>query len=281
MYNIGACPICSHKNEKVYSRSNGFTTLICPNCSHIHVAVDSHIDYRELYNRQFYESYGGVGYFKDFKNQYREHAHKISIIKSLLPEGGRVLEIGCGPGLFLDLMIKHNIDCVGVELNKEAIHYGRSVGCKVPIITSDIKKTTSIIANEKYDLAIMFATIEHVESPMNFIKLITGFLKKNGYLLIDTGIRSKVGDFLENGTSEWLEPPYHLHVFSDKSMRVLLKNSGLSTLWSNTKYNYNLRKEKNITLALKSLLKKIFFAMGITKKNKNTYKGLYICQKLA
>ena len=273
------CPICHLKKNSIYSEDDDYTSLICKNCKHIHVITHNQVDYTNLYNSNFYETYGVGGYKQDFNKYIDENLHKIEVIKKLIPKGGKVLEVGCGPGLFLDLLQKNDIECLGVELNFEAIDYGKSIGCNAEIITADISKHPNPITNKKYDIAIMFATIEHVEEPADFINLVTKYLKSGGYLIIDTGIRGALGEIMEDGRSEWLTPPYHLHVFSKSSMRILIERANLDIIYSNTKFNYNFKTEKNVTLFVKSLLKKLLYKLRLSTKNKNTFKGFYICQK--
>ena len=280
MGNLLSCPICTASVLSFYAKYNKFNCFKCLECNHIFVENTDKIDFSALYAREFYENYAGIGYLQDFQNYPLEHEHKLRRIIELLPKNGEVIEIGCGPGLFLDFLQKNDIKCVGVELNEDAIEYGRGVGCLVEIITSDLTLQDNPLFGKTFDLAIMFATIEHVEHPKDFLHLVSSYLKPGGHLILDTGIRSNVGEILENGITEWLEPPYHLHVFSDKSMKKLLGDCGFQIINSNTKFSYNLEKENNFKLLLKSIIKKLLFNLAILKKNKNTYKGLYVCQKL-
>ena len=280
MVRIISCPICGAEEVNFYTDYLSYSCFKCIKCKHIFVEETDKIDYSTLYARGFYDNYAGIGYLQDFHNYTKEHEYKLKIIKELLPRNGEVIEIGCGPGLFLDYVQRNDIRCVGVELNEDAVEYGREVGCSVDIVTSDLDLKDNPLFGKTFDLAIMFATIEHVAQPKDFIKLVSSYLKPGGHLILDTGIRSNVGEILENGITEWLEPPYHLHVFSDESMRTLLAECGFRIIKSNTKFNYNMKRENNIKLFIKSLVKKILFTLSLIKKNKNTYKGLYICQKL-
>ena len=275
-----SCPICRAEEINFYTEYLKFSCYKCIKCKHIFVQDTDKIDYSALYSREFYDNYAGIGYLKDFHNYTTEHEYKMKLIKELLPRAGEVIEIGCGPGLFLDYVQRNDIRCIGVELNEDAVEYGREVGCSVDIVTSDLNSKDNPLLGRKFDLAIMFATIEHVAQPKDFMKLVSSYLKPGGHLILDTGIRSNVGEILENGITEWLEPPYHLHVFSDASMRILLSECGFNVINSNTKFSYNMKRENNIKLVIKSLIKKLLFTLSIIKKNKNTYKGLYVCQKL-
>ena len=48
---------------------------------------------------------------------------EFKVIASLLPDNARVLDVGCGDGSLMDLLIKEkNIKARGLEINKENVN---------------------------------------------------------------------------------------------------------------------------------------------------------------
>src|SRR5262245_38459304 len=95
---------------------------------------------------------------------------------------GRLLEVGCGPGLLLDVARFRGWEVLGVEPNEEAAKWAAAtlglnvlqepLGADPPVRDADI-----VIASE---------VIEHLEHPDEFTKAICDSLQPNGVALFTT-----------------------------------------------------------------------------------------------
>lgn len=75
---------------------------------------------------------------------------------------------------------------------------------------------------DKIDLIYMIEVIEHLENPINELKRLSKLLKSNGKIFITT----PVGRKKENTTNAY-DTTSHLHFFTEKSLNLTLKKSGL------------------------------------------------------
>lgn len=119
-------------------------------------------------------------------NFYRKHDHelleKLDIIKTDSLRGKNVTDIGAGPGAFLDLVSGLAKTTIAVEPNNGYSLELKSKGHKAYPFTTDAVMDWK----KRVDLATCFATIEHINDPVRFLRDIRELLSDDGKLLIST-----------------------------------------------------------------------------------------------
>jgi len=135
---------------------------------------------------------------------------------------GKLLDIGCSIGVFLDEASQY-FEVEGIEMSKWAANEAR----KRHNVHSAALETLDI--EQKFDVITMFGVIEHFEDPGNEIKAIAKALKPGGILVLYTGdIDAWLPRIL--GKRWWWYQGMHLYYFSRKTCSILLKNYSLSTV---------------------------------------------------
>jgi SAM-dependent methyltransferase len=100
-------------------------------------------------------------------------------------DGRRLLDFGCGNGLFLDLAHERGFDCYGVDLAADAIDAarekpsGRHAYLGAP---SDIPE----IAAGGFDVITMWSVLAHLAEPVEDLTMLRSLLAPDGVLLILT-----------------------------------------------------------------------------------------------
>ena len=140
----------------------------------------------------------------------------------------RVLDVGCGKGLFLDLMKKYNKETYGLEPGDNAkaiaLKKGHTMIDKSSIGVSGETETL------KFDLITMFQVAEHLSVQEvlkeNLFSRLCDSLEHKGYLIIETpNYECKYSkDFM--GDWRALELPRHLIIFSPKGISKMLTDAG-------------------------------------------------------
>ena len=157
----------------------------------------------------------------------------MSIIKSIRPNGGRLLDVGCAYGWFLEVA-KKDFDVFGLEPDKNIFEIisRRGLPVRMGYFPGALNKS------EKFDVIVFNDVIEHIPN----IELILAFchqrLNQNGLLVINVpnsrGIFYKISKlFCQLGFSGFFErlwqkdlPSPHLHYFNLFNLVSLLKNNG-------------------------------------------------------
>lgn len=83
---------------------------------------------------------------------------------------------------------------------------------------------------EKFDVIFMIEVIEHLLDPINELKRIKSLLSKGGKIIITTpntrGWRARIG----KGMWREAQNPTHINLFSPKSLKLCLKESGFDSI---------------------------------------------------
>src|SRR5690242_16749893 len=107
-----------------------------------------------------------------------EHQESIKFIK----EKSKILEVGCGKGDFLkNLCLQYkNIECIGLELNKNTI----SSSTKCFEILNLSVEDFSLTNKNSFDIVCSFQVLEHIPMVYNYLNASVKCLKENGLLII-------------------------------------------------------------------------------------------------
>jgi len=139
---------------------------------------------------------------------------------------GAVLDIGCGRGLFLDIMKRHGWNVTGVEVDREtAERVSRTYGIEV----IEEGRMLNALSEGQFDVVTMYHVLEHLPDPVGMIRECGRVLRKGGLLVIAVpNLHSLQGIF---GKSKWLhlDLPFHLHHFSEAGLRKILESNLFTT----------------------------------------------------
>lgn len=208
----------------------------------------------ETHNRYF------KYYLKNETGRRRTARWRIEQIKKM-NQGGRLFEIGCSGGLFLDEARNAGFSVSGSELNKEAAFYARTMLGLTVYEEIDLFK---IERDEKWDVIVMFNVLEHLSNPAESIRyILDNMLSREGLFVIEVPniftIHSRIA-----GTAGQHLSMVHNFYFSENTLENLFRRSGLeirAKKWG--KRIYSIGTSVGIVLRRHKWLKKL--ASGILK----------------
>ena len=136
---------------------------------------------------------------------------------------GRILDVGCSTGIFLDAMRRSGWETYGVEINTTAAQYARQrFGLKVFVG----QLTDAHLPSDSFDVMTFWDVLEHTFDPLESLHEANRLLIKGGVI----GITLPNWDSLDRMIfgHEWIgyDVPRHLHVFTPLVLQKLLERTG-------------------------------------------------------
>lgn len=161
-----------------------------------------------------------------------EKRQKLAPIVELIPEGGQVLDIGCGSGSLLTLLREKKVRGTGIEIDFGKIVDGVRGGLNV--LYEDADEGLGLLPDAAYDVAVLSETLQTVKRPREILVKILDKAKEavvtipnfasigiRLHLLL-TG-RMPVGSELP---FEWYDTP-NTHFFTFHDFRALCAKEGI------------------------------------------------------
>ena len=151
-----------------------------------------------------------------------------------LPDLGHTVELGCGTGIFTDLIIPKTMHLVATDLSNELLALARkrlSNNPKVMFQKENCMATS--FASGVFDSAFMANLIHVVEHPDQVLQECHRVLRKGGKLIIVTytNVGMHLLDKIKLGLrffKVWGKPPKHTHIFSPESLADLMQDAGFT-----------------------------------------------------
>jgi 2-polyprenyl-3-methyl-5-hydroxy-6-metoxy-1,4-benzoquinol methylase len=153
------------------------------------------------------------------------HEARFSIATMYLAHNkpGKLLEVGCGTGIFLDRMRSRGWDVQGLEVDPEASKIAEAT-FGVPVFAGTLEEAN--YPNANFDAVTMNHVIEHVHDPATLLLASYRVLKQGGCLVVVTPNIKSFGHNRFGQNWRDLDPPRHLHLFSRSTLESIAKKAG-------------------------------------------------------
>ena len=165
-------------------------------------------------DEEFYESLQSL-----HADYYLQDKTEFGLALEELDARGKVLEIGCGDGVFLQILKNAGIDGVGLEFNELALNKCLSKGLDV---RKDSIENFACKNLEQFDAVVLFQVLEHVSNISSFIESALSCLRKGGRLIVAVPDNSPYYKNFRIHLTFNL-PPHHMGLWNAKSLKGLEK----------------------------------------------------------
>lgn len=215
------CPICGVSDTTPRFSVDGFRIDECHGCGVVFVAnIVTHeklsIAYESAASDEFVYTEENVAYLSHY---YR--ALKERIVALTGKNSGRILDVGCSAGYFLDLM--EGWDRHGIEISaKEAAVAKKKYGDSICIgVIEDYPERESF-----FDVIALQDVLDHCIDPMRVIRACHRMLKPGGLVIVKVHDISCLYARVTGKNFYAILPPFHLFYFSKKPLKWMLESVG-------------------------------------------------------
>ena len=150
-----------------------------------------------------------------------------NVVERFSPPPGRLLEVGCYAGLFMQECVSRGYDVEGVEPSLWGSEYARSNGLIVHTGAAEMWLDDESLGS--YDAVVSWDVLEHVHDPAGFIAGMSERCRDSGIVMVSTLDRSNWFARITGRKWPWLIP-MHLHYFDRNTVKALGERAGLEFL---------------------------------------------------
>lgn len=172
---MGGCNLCGGTTWTTLER-HGSTHVVQCGCNLVFVTpVPSRTEIEHTYQDDYYDAWEDQKSARDAIWERR-----LESISRLVPRPGRLLDVGCGDGMFLNVAHRNGWTVTGIELSSSA-------PLRQPRF--DIKQGEvweAGLRSSSYDLVTSWHVIEHASDPTRMVREIYRVLKPGGTLVLAT-----------------------------------------------------------------------------------------------
>ena len=219
---------------------DGYDVIDCQTCGFRHIdPLVSDEELKKFYDGEFYEK-ERPDYFDRMEADKEwwmlRYHYYFEMLEAHAP-GRRILDIGSGPGYFLEAGRERGWQALGFEPSRIAADYTRARGLAV---VQDFFSAAKANTHGPFDAISLSMVLEHVRDPIGLIDEARSLLVPGGLLLLispndfnplQMTLWKKLGF-----QPWWVNPKHHLNYFDCVSANTFLTARGFETVHLETSY---------------------------------------------
>lgn len=211
----GQCNLCGDNKARFLLSKDGFDLYRCASCG-LAFTCPQPSDVAEQYNCSYFDLYRKRRAFR-----LKRAARRLQAIE-LLAQPGRLLDIGCSLGYFVEAANLRGWNASGVEISSCASGEARAMGL-------DVK--TGILqdagyADGAFDCVTMWDVLEHVPDPLAHMREVHRVLVEGGLAVIGTPDIGHIKFKIDGAGWRHIKPDQHLFYFDRNTISRLLSLAG-------------------------------------------------------
>ncbi|UCD33221.1 MAG: class I SAM-dependent methyltransferase [Desulfobacterales bacterium] len=223
------CILCGASEFMVTHQKNQWQYLCCQNCGLISIHPRPTFQViMECYRNYLPDQAVEIDKWKKMMEPVNHQSADL-IEARTKHKKGKLFDIGCGYGFFLQEMNIRGWQVSGLEISKTGRQFARNT-MDLTVFSEPLEHLS--LPNNAFDVVTLFYVIEHVLDPLLLLKEINRILKSNGLVLIrwphTTPIVKILGPLSKK--LDLYHTPFHLYDFSLNTMASFLAYAGFSSI---------------------------------------------------
>jgi 2-polyprenyl-3-methyl-5-hydroxy-6-metoxy-1,4-benzoquinol methylase len=229
---VKSCPLCGSKKSVEEFSKCGIPLVKCEECD---------VRFNRRMPADLNDVYQDPGYLVYTKESTEEHysyrrerfgRERLRLLARHCGElsGKRLLDVGCGDGYFLSVAKESGLDCVGAEFSEKLRRFTEEK-VKVPVYANRLSE----FPDRGFDVITIFDVIEHIETPVPFLREAADLLNGGGHILVYTPNFDSFSVRVMKEYSSIVDPKEHLALYTSRSLRYLGEQVGLRVVHTETR----------------------------------------------
>ena len=229
------CDLCHHSHfkalflgsDRLHGKPGDFWVLECEDCGLYSLYPQPNQDQIAEYYPNTYISFPKA--IEDEKSLLRRLDRSYGLEKRCREiircagKRGRILDVGCATGIFLNGMRQRGWICLGVEPSFYAVNYARE-RFHLEVYEGYLEDVE--YPDEWFDAITMWDVLEHVPNQEQVLDKIGHLLKRDGWLVISLPNAESWERFIFQKYWAGWDVPRHFHIFTPKTITRLLESRG-------------------------------------------------------
>lgn len=218
------CTVCNCPLSIPVFVKDGFTIARCIACRTLHVSErpTDEVLLAHYQNPVYFRGVEDQGYrnYVDMRKALLPHfKRRLRIINAHSRRPGRLLDVGCAAGYFLEIACRDGWQVAGIEPSSQIAQMA-SKALHVPIALS-----LDTLSETEFDVITMWDVVEHFSQPVAELRRLWGRLRPGGLLMLSTPNTDHWQAVREPGIWTGYRPPFHLTFFTQQTLEDALRRA--------------------------------------------------------
>ena len=203
------CFLCDETSEQVIWTEDGVDGLLCA-CGMVYTDQSTITDPAHLTTEFHPDHFYSL-----------PAAFKAAWVARNCPPG-RLVEVGCGAGFFLDAARQHEYQVVGIEPNRDYDKQLQQLG--IPVSHEFLENNS--LPRRSFEVVYHCDLLAHFPDPVRSLEIMCELLSPGGVLCFEVGLLGGISPYWY-GMVGRIGLGQHLWLYSDRALRNLMRKAGL------------------------------------------------------
>jgi len=240
-----ACGLCGSEERDTRFTDGPFSVVRCRECGLTYVTPrlgDSSL-LEQVYDEAYWSSNsaserGYTDYRADERLYLKTYRRRLSVLRRHFDGAGRVLDVGCAAGYFLEVMRGEGWDVTGLEPSAAILPFAEERLGRENVKGGRLGEVD--LEEGSFDLITMWDVIEHIPDPVGAVREVGRLLAPGGKLLIETQNVSSTAARVLGRRWQHYKHAEHIYHFDPSTLERMLGEAGFEILenrpWLGGKY---------------------------------------------
>jgi len=220
------CSLCgSDKSPWQHYQFGEYRLRCCPQCGH---AVTEPLADRATLDALYTAAYFAEHYEEiapddaRFNKRIAQEDHRVRFLRRF-KKGGRLLDVGCGRGYFLQACRKR---FQGTAFDVSTSNRDYIAGTLKLEFVGD----RELLRGRQFEAITFWHSLEHFADPGEQLAFFSSLLAPGGVLIIDVPNHHSIDAYMEGSRWPGWDVPFHCHHFTRDSLELLVGQQGLAII---------------------------------------------------